>query len=56
MANNLIHKPNVDAQNYPFRIFQLMVETFGYSTYWINQSKHNKRPKNVKPTNDKTQN
>ena len=30
-------KPNDDTQNYPFCRLQLVVETFGQSTYWTNQ-------------------
>ena len=42
-----------DAQNFPFCGLQLVVETFGYSTWWINQSNFTKVPKVIKPTNKK---
>ena len=35
---------NDDTQNKPFCKLQLLVEKFGHSTYWTNQSKLNKSP------------
>ena len=43
--------PNDDAQKYSFCRLQLVVETFGLSTEWINQTKLEKVPKVVDPTN-----
>ena len=39
MAKKLIHIPNDNAQNFHFCRLWLLVETFGHSTSWINQSK-----------------
>ena len=33
MAEKLMNIPNDDTQNFPFCKLQLVVETFGYSTY-----------------------
>ena len=54
MADLLMYIPNDDLQKNPFCRLQLVVETFGHSTkYYTNQSKSNKVPKVVKPTNQK---
>ena len=53
MANKFMNLPNDDAQNYPFFRLQSVVETFGHSTEWTNQSKFFSVPKVVKPTNKK---
>ncbi len=45
--------PNDDTQNYPFCRLQYVVETFGHSTKWTNQSNSMKVPKVVEPTNKK---
>ena len=39
MADKLIYIPKDDTQNYPFCKLQLVVETFGHSTKWANQTK-----------------
>ena len=44
MADKLIHIPNECTQNDFFCRLKLVVETFGHSTYWTNQSKFNKSP------------
>ena len=44
MAENLMYIPNDDTQNYPYCRIQLVAETFGHSTKWINQLKFNKCP------------
>ena len=46
MADKLMYIPKDDTQNYIFCRLQLVVETFGYSTSWTNQSKSkfNKSP------------
>ena len=36
--------PNEDTQNYPFFRLRLVVEMFGQSTLWTDQSKFNKSP------------
>ena len=41
MADKFMYIPNDDAQNQPFCRLNLVVETFGHSTKWINQSKFN---------------
>ena len=41
MADKLIYIFNNDTKNYPFRRLKLVIETFGHSTYWTNQSKFN---------------
>ena len=43
-GDKLIYIPNDNTQNYPFCWFQLVVETFGYSTQGTNQSKFNNSP------------
>ena len=52
MADKLMYILNDDTQNYPFYRLQLMLETFGHTTKWTNQSEFKK--KIVKPTNKKT--
>ena len=54
MADILIYIPNDDTQKYHFYRLKLLVETFGHSTKWTNQSKFNKKSKVVKATNKKT--
>ena len=54
MADKLMYIHNDDTQNYPFCGLQLMVEMFGCSTEWTNQSKFNTSPQGFKPTNMKT--
>ena len=54
MADKLISIPNNDTQNHPLCRIKLVVETFGNSTKWTNQSKFIKVNKVVKPTNNKT--
>ena len=44
MADKLMYIPNDYTQNYPFCRLQVVVKTFGHSTYRINQSKFNKCP------------
>ena len=53
MTDRLMYIPNEDTQNCPFWRLQLVVETFGHSTKWANQSKLIEVPKVVKPTNKK---
>ena len=50
MADKLMYNPYDDTENYPFCRLQLVVETFGHSSWWTNQSKFNKVSKLVKPT------
>ena len=45
---------NDETQNYSFCWLKWVVETLEHSNYWANQSKFNKSPKFVKPTNKKT--
>ena len=40
--------PNDYTQNYPLCRLQFVVETFGYTTAWTNQSKFNEVPKFLK--------
>ena len=54
MADKFMYIHNEDTQNYFFCILKLVVEIFGHSTWWTNQSKFNKVPKVVKPTDKKT--
>ena len=39
MADKLMYIPNDDTQSYPFCRLQLVVDTFGHSTYLTNQLK-----------------
>ena len=48
MADKLMYKPNNGVQHWPFCKIQLVVEMFGHSTYWTNQSKFNKSLKDVR--------
>ena len=54
MANKLMWISNDDTQKYPFCRLQFVVETFGHSTLWTNQSKFTEVPKVIKPTIKKT--
>ena len=54
MADKLSYIPNDDTQNHSFCRLQLVVETFGYSTYEPTNQNSIKVPKVVKPTNKKT--
>ena len=51
MEKNLMHFPIDDTQNHPFNIIQLVVETFGQSTWYTNQSKASKRPQSCSAYN-----
>ena len=53
MADKLMYIPNDNMQNYPFSGLQLVVEKFGHSRSWTNQSNLIKVPKLGKPTNKK---
>ena len=44
MADKLEYIPNDDAQNYSICRLQLVVEMFGHSIKWSNQSKFNNSP------------
>ena len=46
MADKVMYIPNDNTQNYSLCRLELVVETFGQSTQWTNQSKLNKSPKN----------
>ena len=52
MANKLMYIPNDDTQNYPC-ILQLVVEIFGHSTKWTNQSNFYKSHHGCKAKNEK---
>ncbi len=51
MVDKLMYIPIDDTQNYALCRLKLIVEMFGHSTYWTNQSEFNKVIKVVKPTN-----
>ena len=51
MADKLMYITHDDTQNYPFCKLQIVFETFGHSTKWMNQSKFSKV---VKQTDKKT--
>ena len=51
MANRLIYIPNDYTQNYFFCRLQLVVETFGHSTYEPTNQNSMKVPKVVETTN-----
>ena len=52
MADKLSYIPNDNTYNYPFCRLQLVVEMFGHSTKWTNETKF-KLPKVVKSANKK---
>ena len=54
MADNLMYIPNDDAQNYPFCRLQLVVKCLNTQLNETNQSKFNRSPQVVEPTNMKT--
>ena len=53
MADKLMYIPIYDAQNYHFCRLQIVVETFGHSTYLTLIQNLITVPKVVKPTNKK---
>ena len=53
MADKLMCTSNDDTQNYPFCRLQLVVKTFGHSTYDNEPTNQNSIPKVVKPTKKK---
>ena len=54
MVDELMYISNDETQNYPFSRLQLVVETFGHSTYDPINQKSIKVPKVVEPKNKKT--
>ena len=48
MADGLMYIPKDDAQNHPVCRLQLVVETFGLSSKWTNQSNFGKSPQGNK--------
>ena len=54
MADKIIYIPNDDTQNDPLCRLHLVVEAFGHSAEWTNQSEFYKFLKVVTPTNKKT--
>ena len=53
MADKFMYIPKDDAKKYVFCRLQLVVETFGHSTYETNQHNSIKVPNVVKPANKK---